>query len=244
MRNIALEIAYDGTGYSGWQIQDNAITIQGVLQEALAKIVKHPVHLSASGRTDRGVHAIGQVATFKTESRMSAEEFKLAVNSAVSSDIRIVRVFEALPGFHPRYSAQRRWYRYIISNRNDQVPFFKNYSLWVRHRLNTDLLNGYCKRIKGKHDFKNLGAVEKGEIPIREVVECEFSRKNDFVVFDIIANSYLRKMVRLIVGTFLQLERRSEDPVRIDDILTSDDKSTLVQSSYAGGLYLLKVFYQ
>ncbi|UCB45323.1 MAG: tRNA pseudouridine(38-40) synthase TruA [Spirochaetota bacterium] len=244
MRNITLEIAYDGTFYSGWQIQDNAITIQGVLQEALAKIVKHPIHLIASGRTDRGVHAIGQVATFKTESRMSTEEFKMAVNSAVSSDIRIVNVVESLPDFHPRYSARRRWYRYIISNRNDQVPFFKNYSLWVRRRLNIDLLNKYCKRIKGKHDFKNLGTVEKGEVPIREVVECEFNRKNDFVIFDIVANSYLRKMVRFIVGTFLQLERRGEKPVRVDDILTSEKRNTLVQSSYAGGLYLLKVFYQ
>jgi tRNA pseudouridine38-40 synthase len=244
MRNIALEMAYDGTCYSGWQIQDNAITIQGVLQEALMKIVKHPVHLIASGRTDRGVHAIGQVATFKTESRMSPEEFKLAINSAVSSDISIVRVVEAPSNFHPRYSARRRWYRYIISNRNDQVPFFKNYSLWVRRRLDLDLLNKYSERIKGKHDFKNLGAVEKGEVPIREVIECEFKRKNEFVVFDIVANSYLRKMVRLIVGTFLHLERRGEDPARVDDILTTEGRSTLVQSSYAGGLYLLKVFYQ
>jgi tRNA pseudouridine38-40 synthase len=243
MKNIALEIAYDGTGYSGWQIQDNAVTIQGVLQKALTKIVKNPVHLIASGRTDRGVHAIGQVASFKTESRMSPEEFKSAINSSVSGDIRVLSAVEALPDFHPRYSARKRWYRYIISNGNDQVPFFKNYSLWIKRKLNLNLLNDYCKRIKGKHDFRNLGVVEKGEIPVREVIECAFDRKNDFVVLDIVANSYLRKMVRFIVGTFLQLERREENPARIVELLTSEEKSTLIQTSYAGGLYLLKVFY-
>jgi len=243
MRNIVLEISYDGTRYSGWQIQKNATTVQGIIQSAVSEIVKHPVKLLGSGRTDSGVHAIGQVASFKTESSMSQDEFKLAINRLVPDDIRIVRAEAVSDGFHPRYSAKRRWYRYIISTHADPVPFFNNYSFWVRRRLDVDLLNRYSGRLIGSHDFRNLSTMEEGDVPIRNVIECGFMRRNDFVVLDIVANSFLRKMVRSIVGTFLALEKRGEPPEMIDEILVSRERSAFVQTSYAGGLYLLKVFY-
>jgi tRNA pseudouridine38-40 synthase len=243
MRNIALEISYDGTGYSGWQIQKNAITVQGVLQSAVSGIVKHPVTLLGSGRTDSGVHAIGQVAAFRTDSRMTPEEFKRAINASVPQDIRVNKSQEAPDDFHPRYSARKRWYRYIISTHESPVPFFRHYCHRVTHRLDVGLLKEYAGRLIGSHDFRNLACIEEDEEPVREVSECGFSTKGDFVVFDITANGFLRKMVRTIIGTFLQLEKKRKPPGAVDEILGSDTRSSFVQTSYAGGLYLLKVFY-
>jgi tRNA pseudouridine38-40 synthase len=243
MRNIVLEISYDGTRYSGWQIQENALTVQGVIQSALSEIVKHPVKLLGSGRTDGGVHAIGQVAAFKTSSRMTEAEFKRAINAKIPKDIRIVRIEQEALDFHPRYSANRRWYRYIISTHADPVPFFINYSYWVERKLNVDILNRYCSRLIGSHDFRNLSTPEADEVSVREIFECSFMRRNDFVVFDIVANSFLRKMVRSIIGTFLELERKRKPARMVDEILSSGERSTVVQTSFAGGLYLLKVFY-
>ena len=243
MRNIALEISYDGTGYSGWQIQKNAVTVQGAIQNAVSGIVKHPVKLLGSGRTDSGVHAIGQVAAFRTDSRMTPDEFKRAINSSLPQDIRINNALEAPDEFHPRYSARKRWYRYIISTHADPVPFFRNYCHRVTYGLDVELLNEYAARLVGSRDFRKLACIEEDEEPVRVVFQCEFSTKADFVVLDITANGFLRKMVRTIVGTFLQLEKKKRPPVEVDEILASDKRSSFVQTSYAGGLYLLKVFY-
>lgn len=243
MRNIVIEISYDGTRYSGWQIQKNEQTIQGVIQSAVSEIVKHPVKLLGSGRTDSGVHAIGQVASFKTGSTMTGSQFKRAINAAIPKDIRIVRAEDASIDFHPRYSAKRRWYRYIISTHEDPVPFFINYSYWAGRRLDVDLINSYCSRLIGSHDFKNLSTIEGDEVPVRNVFECEAKSRNDFIMLDIVANSFLRKMVRSIIGMFLELEKRREHPGRVDEILASGERSTLVQTAYPGGLYLCKVFY-
>ncbi len=243
MRSIALELVYDGTRYAGWQIQHNAVTVQGVVEEVLERIVKHRVRLTYAGRTDAGVHALGQVAAFKTESRMTAHQFEAALNTELPFDIRVRRVFETMPGFHARYSARMRWYRYLIWNSREQVPFFKNYSLWLWREVNTALLGDYCKAIVGEHDFTSFATVEKGGNPVRTVFECAIGKKNDFVVFDIIANSFLRKMVRTIVGTFLELEKEKEKPQRIGEILQARERKEAGMTVYAGGLYLAKVFY-
>lgn len=243
MRNIALEIAYDGTRYSGWQIQRNALTIQGVIEDCLIQILKNRVRLKVAGRTDGGVHALGQIASFDTINRMKEEQFKLAINSMLPGDIRINRVFEAPLDFHPRYSAQKRWYRYIINNAKNPSPFFKNYSLWVRRELNMILLNSYCQRIIGVHDFSSFSSRDGGEVPIRRIYECMMSKKEDFVFLDIIANSFLRKMVRTIVGTFLKMERGGEDSKRVDEIIEAKNRKEAGQTAYPCGLYLVRVFY-
>jgi len=243
MRNIGLEIAYDGYRYSGWQIQDNALTIQGVLENALKKISKEPVRLKAAGRTDAGVHALGQVASFSTKNRMTPDQFKRAINSLVNRDIRVMRSFEASINFNPRYMADKRWYRYIINNSKNAIPFFRNYSLWLKRKIDIALLNSYCSRITGERDFTSFSTITKGESPIRRIYECSFKRKDDFVIFDIVANSFLRKMVRTIIGTFLDLEKNGENPGMIDKILNMNNRSEAGTTVFAGGLYLIKVFY-
>ncbi|MFW6138592.1 MAG: tRNA pseudouridine(38-40) synthase TruA [Spirochaetota bacterium] len=242
-RNMALEVAYDGTRYSGWQIQKNAATIQGVMEKKLQKVVKHPVRLRAAGRTDAGVHAVGQVASFHTASSMGPEQFKLALNSLLPWEIRVMNVWEASPGFHPRYHVYRRWYRYLISNTPEMVPFFVNYALWIKRGLDLNLLNEYCKKLIGSHDFTSFCTLAGEQNPVRRIFECRVSRKGGFVFFDVVGDSFLRKMVRTIVGTFLEFENAKHDPSRVGEILNLKDRTRAGQSIYPGGLYLLKVFF-
>ena len=243
MRHIALEISYDGTSYAGWQIQKNAVTVQSVIQDTLGEILKKKQRLKFAGRTDAGVHAIGQIASFESESRMTKKEFHCALNSKLPDDIRIIRVFEVPMSFHPRYSAKKRWYRYIVNDAPVLFPFFNNYTLWTNRKLDVILQNKYCRKITGSHDFTSFATVEIDEVPYREVYQCQCYRKNDFVIFDIIANSFLRKMVRTIIGTFLRLERLAEKPERVSEILQARDRELAGQTANPGGLYLVKVFY-
>jgi len=243
MRNIALEISYDGTRYSGLQVQKNAVTIQGVIEEMLEKILKNRTRIKYAGRTDAGVHALGQVVSFHTDSSMTESQFYYALNALLPGDIRVMRAFEVAPTFHPRYDAQKRWYRYIISTVKNQVPFFNYYALWLRRDIDCNLLGRYCRRITGRHDFTSFACLEGGENPSRIVFECSVKKKNDFIVFDIIANSFLRKMVRTIVGTFLELEKANEEPGTVDEILQERERAAAGKTVYAGGLYLAKIFY-
>jgi len=243
MRNIVLEIAYDGTPYSGWQIQNNAVTIQGIIEDKLQEIIQEQVRVLVAGRTDAKVHALGQIASFKTNCRISDEQIKCALNSMIPRDIRVLRVFEVPMSFHPRYSAKKRWYRYIISNGPEPIPFFKNFALWIRRSINIALLNEYSDRIIGVHDFTSFATLEDRESPEREVYECSVTRKNDFIILDIVANSFLRKMVRTIVGTFLELEKEQAGPERVTEILKAKDRSAAGKTAYPGGLYLVKIFY-
>jgi tRNA pseudouridine38-40 synthase len=243
MRHIALEIAYDGSGYSGWQIQDNALTIQGVIEEKLSQIAHERLRLSVAGRTDAKVHAVGQIASFRSSLNLSERTMQRALNALLPKDIRINRVFEVSGAFHPRFSARGRWYRYLISNVSVPIPFLKNYALWMSRSLRTDLLNEYSERIIGSHDFTSFATLEEDEVAVRDVYHCKFRRWEDFVVLDIVANGFLRKMVRTIVGTFLKLEKEAAHPERVDEILSGRSRSIAGMTASPLGLYLMKVYY-
>jgi tRNA pseudouridine38-40 synthase len=243
MRNVSLDVSYDGTSYSGWQIQNNALTIQGVIEAGLATVVKEKVRITYAGRTDAGVHALGQVIAFKTDTSMTGEQFKYALNALLPQDIRVMEAHEASLSFHPRYSALRRWYRYIIWNGRDAVPFFNNYALWIKRSVDISRFETYCRMIIGTHNFTSFATVGTHENPIRRIFECAMKKKGDFIVFDIIANSFLRKMVRTIIGTFLELEREKVSPKAVDEILRAEDRRIAGETAFAGGLYLAKVFY-
>jgi tRNA pseudouridine38-40 synthase len=243
MRNIGLKISYDGTRYAGWQVQKNANTVQSVIQAGLSRILKRETKLRAAGRTDSGVHAVGQIASFETASRMTEGQFMMALNSVLPGDIRILDVFEAPMDFHPRYSAKKRWYRFIISNTAVLAPFLRNYSMWINRRVDISLLNEYCKKITGTHDFTSFATIIGGEKPLRSVFKCNFIKKDDFIIFDITAGSFLRKMVRTIVGSFLELEKKKCAPESVSEILSARNRSLAGKTADSCGLYLMKVFY-
>jgi tRNA pseudouridine38-40 synthase len=243
MRNVALEIAYDGTAYAGWQLQNNAVTVQGVVEEALDRTGTASPRLRVAGRTDAGVHALGQVASFFTESGMTPREYQLALNSLMPFDVRVLGARDAPPSFHPRFSARKRWYRYLVYNGDTLTPFFRNYALWLARGVNLSLLGEYAKRIVGVHDFTSFASLEAGDDPVREVYSCDVTKKNDFIIFDITANGFLRKMVRTLVGTFFELEKQETVPERITGVLRARDRQEAGSTVYPGGLYLMKVFY-
>jgi tRNA pseudouridine38-40 synthase len=239
----AFELAYDGTAYAGWQVQENARTIQGVIEDCLEKVVKRRVRVTYAGRTDAGVHAIGQVIAFSSESSMTGEQFVRGLNSLLPLDIRIMRALEVEPTFHPRYDARARWYRYLIWNGKELVPFFRHYAFWLSRDLDISLISGYCERIVGEHDFTSFATLTPGENPVRTITSCEVRRRKGFVVFDIVANSFLRKMVRTIVGTFLRLEQEGASPECVEEILGRADREAAGETAFPGGLYLARVFY-
>jgi len=239
MRTVALEIAYDGSNYAGWQIQSNAVTVQGVIEDALGRILKKPVRLTYAGRTDTGVHALSQVGCFETDSAMTTVQFRSALNALLPKDIRIRRAERAPSRFHPRYWARMRWYRYIIWNGEEPVPFFNRYALWVRRPLDIGLLKGYCGELLGDHDYTSFASLEKGQNPRRRIYRCEITRKREFVVLDITANAFLRKMIRTIVGTVLELEKGRRDRTEIGEILSARDRGRAGRTAYAGGLYFV-----
>jgi len=243
MKNITLELAYDGTAYSGLQYQKNARSIQEVVETALKKILKKPTRVGFAGRTDAGVHALGQVASFFAETKMTPPQFMAALNSLLPKDIRVLRAVQMPLTFHPRYSAIKRWYRYIINDVENQLPFFHNYSMRVPRKLKVELLNSYCSRIRGGHDFTSFATLETEEEAFRKVFECQFYRKNNFVIFDITANSFLRKMVRTIVGTFLEMEKKGESSTRVDELLNLKKRNLAGNTAPPQGLYLIKVYY-
>jgi tRNA pseudouridine38-40 synthase len=244
MRNVALEIAYDGTAYSGWQLQNNAVTVQGVVEEALIRTGTASPRLRVAGRTDAGVHALGQVASFFTGSGMTPREYQLALNSLMPFDVRVLGARDAPSSFHPRFSARKRWYRYLVYNGDTLNPFFRNYALWLARGVNLGLLGEYAKRIVGRHDFTSFASLEPGDDPVREVYSCEVTKKNDFIIFDITANGFLRKMVRTLVGTFFELEKQEAEAGRITGIFRARNREKAGSTVFPGGLYLMKVFYE
>lgn len=242
-RNIALELCYDGSRFHGLQVQSGALTIQGALEDALERISRERTRIRFAGRTDAGVHAMGQVISFFTGSRMAPREFRAALNSLLPPDIRVLQAWEAEHGFHPRYDAAGRWYRYLVDWHRERIPFFYRYSLWMHREPDLDLMSSYCRQVVGEHDFTSFATLEEGESPRRRVYECRVRKKDCFLAMDIVGNAFLRKMVRTLMGTFLELERERKPSRAVADILSKRDRAAAGQTAYPGGLYLMKVFY-
>jgi tRNA pseudouridine38-40 synthase len=239
----AFEVCYDGTAYAGLQVQENAQTIQGVIERSLGVVLKEGIRIAYAGRTDAGVHALGQVISFRSESGMTGEQFTHAINALMPQDIRIMKPLDVGGDFHPRYSARARWYRYIVWNGPRPVPFYRNYSLWLDRSIDVERLRLFGKSIVGEHNFSSFASLDPDDNPVRTVFSFDVQRKNGFVLIDIVANAFLRKMVRSIVGTFLQLEQRGEEPERVDEILHAENRGEAGSTAFAGGLYLARVYY-
>lgn len=256
MKNIKLVIEYDGTNYHGWQSQDNLRTIQSIIESKLSIITKKETQIIGSGRTDAGVHALGQVANFWTESRMTPEQFKLALNSILPKDIVIRHAEEVDEKFHARYSAISRVYEYTILNSSTPSAFLRNFVYTFPQQVDIDSMSEACQFLLGTHDFSSFA---KSGDPVRNFnrtiidARCEVSEQvfnHRFEVSDgrliklhIEANAFLRGMVRAIAGTLLKVGLGKLEPKDIIDIIESKDRSKAGPSLPARGLCLVKVNY-
>jgi tRNA pseudouridine38-40 synthase len=248
-RNIKLIIAYDGTSFCGWQRQENSRTVQGVIEQSLEKIHGKPVNLTGSGRTDSGVHAIGQTANFySVMDNIPAEKYIYAINSLLPQDVRILESSETAPEFHARFSARSRTYRYQFICTRHVLPHENHYNLYLRHTPRLDTLNAYGRLILGETEcsiFAGAGdsSLEAGKSTNRYIYKSQFYIEGNRLIFEICANAFLRNMVRSVAGTFLHYEEKDTSPEKLQEIIASGERSLAGPTLPPQGLYLWKVDY-
>ncbi|MEQ9618270.1 MAG: tRNA pseudouridine(38-40) synthase TruA [Deltaproteobacteria bacterium] len=243
-RNIKLVIEYEGTNYLGWQRQPHGLTIQEVIETSLERITEENIKVIGSGRTDSGVHALGQVANFKTRSRLSTEDFQKGLNSMLPKDIAIIQAGEADAEFHAQFSAKSKVYVYRILNRDFPSALLRKRAWFIPYPLDTKLMNEAVLMLKGEHDFRAF-ALTGAEVKstVRTVQDAAIEMQNGLLEFRIEANGFLKRMVRLIVGTLVQVGKQKITPVQFRDILAAGEKMRYVYSAPPCGLYLKEVKY-
>ncbi len=242
MPNYKLDISYDGGEFCGWQIQKQENSVQGTITRALEILFKHKINLIGAGRTDAGVHALGQAANFLSETDIDLPHLKYKLNAILPQSIAVKNISIVPDDFNARFSAKTRVYYYIITG--VKSPFFFKYAVYQHTPLNISLLNEYSDILPGRKDFASFTKqFHKNESNICEIISARWRRSGSFVIFRIEANRFLHGMVRTIVGTQLRLHRTSESPEVFSNITEGRDRMLSAASAPAHGLYLYKVTY-
>ncbi|MDD2752435.1 MAG: tRNA pseudouridine(38-40) synthase TruA [Candidatus Omnitrophica bacterium] len=253
MRNLRLEIEYDGTEYYGWQVQYNRKpevvshkfkTIQGVLEKTLQQILKEKIRLIASGRTDSGVHAQAQVANFRTNSSIALKNLQKALNSLLPEDIKVKKVQQASPIFHSRFSAKSKIYRYTILNREFSNVFLRNTVYFYPYSLKIGAMQDAAKLLIGRHNFRSFQAsAGKEKNPVKTIKKIKIAKLNNFIYIDIEADGFLYNMARNIVGTLLEVGKGKFSEKDLRRILLAKNRKLSGPTAPAKGLSLIKVKY-
>jgi tRNA pseudouridine38-40 synthase len=245
MRTIKLLIEYDGTNYQGWQIQPKGLTIQGMLEDKLRLLTGERVQLFGSGRTDAGVHASGQVAHFKTQSRMDLYSMQRALNSLLPRDMVIRKIEEVEEGFHARKHSKSKIYEYRILNRSLRSVFHRGYIWHIPQKLNMAQMKKATQNLIGEHDFSAFRTVGSStRTNVRRVIRAEWKGGRDGLIrFEIEANGFLKQMVRSIVGTLIEVGKGKINPEEFQKILESKDRKKAGPTAPAHGLFLKEVKY-
>jgi len=245
MRTIKLTIQYDGTEYFGWQMQASHRSVQQVLQEALSIVCNHPVTLHGSGRTDAGVHALGQVAHFKTRSPIDTAQLQKGLNALLPADIAIADAVEVPSEFHARFDATSRTYWYIIMNTLAPSPFYRRYAWHIKKPLDLENMRSSAAELVGMHDFSSFQAREREDVcTIRQVNRVRLKRVGPvLLLFEIQGTSFLRHMVRGIIGTLVDAGRGKLDAADMKNIMLAHDRSQAGVTAPAHGLFFKSVCY-
>jgi tRNA pseudouridine38-40 synthase len=244
VRNVKLTIEYDGTDFFGWQKQPNRRTVQEVIENTIRKVLGEEIHLIGAGRTDRGVHALGQVASFKTTSRFSLEAMFKAFNALLPEDVVIHEIEEVPLAFHPRYWAKSKTYEYVILLKPIRSPLIRRFCWHVPQVLDVEAMRECCEILKGSHDFSSFqlsGSSVKN--PIREMLRAEITLDPPFLFLLFEASGFLRGMVRSIVGTLIDVGRGKIKPHEFREILEARDRKKASLTAPAQGLFLVEVKY-
>ncbi|MFA5146284.1 MAG: tRNA pseudouridine(38-40) synthase TruA [Candidatus Omnitrophota bacterium] len=243
-RNVRLTIQYEGTAYAGWQFQTNATSIQEMVESALRSTLGEHVKVTASGRTDAGVHALAQAANFRTRSRLPLANIQKALNSRLPKDIVISRIEEAGPSFDSQHDARYKLYRYTIVNNDFTSPFLRRFASRCFHKLDTAVMRREAKLLVGRHDFRSFQAVDGQERKtIKTVRSIKIKRSGDVITVDIEADGFLYNMARTIVGTLIEVGRGKLEPGSVKEMLRKRDRRCCGPTAPAKGLCLIKVTY-
>jgi len=245
MRRIKLILAYDGTNFSGWQIQKKERTVQGELEKALNQLHKHEIRVTAAGRTDAGVHARGQVCHFDSDASIPEKKYREALNSILPADVRILSSNIVDNRFHARFSAKERSYRYFIKSAGEMLPLYRNFCLSMRVIPPLSALNSCARQIIGTHDFSTFTAAgDKSTSRIREIYSSSFFIEKGYIVYKIEGTAFLWKMVRSLVGTMVETAVLPFPGERMKEILLSGERSMAGITAPAKGLHFYKVKYE
>lgn len=229
----------------GWQKQPNKLNIQGEIERAIGKITGEAVDLIASGRTDAGVHALGQVANFKTNSNIPVEKFPIAINTKLKRSIRILEAEEVEERFHSRYNCKRKTYRYIINNLASGTAIYRNLEYNYSQSLDVKAMNKAIEYFIGEHDFKGFKASgTSSKSSVRTIYEAKVYKKDDRIFIELTGNGFLYNMVRIIAGTLVEVGIGKILPEEIPNIIQSGDRQKAGKTLPPQGLYLVKVEYE
>ncbi|MDW5298647.1 MAG: tRNA pseudouridine(38-40) synthase TruA [Sedimentibacter sp.] len=245
VRNIKLIIAYDGTNYNGWQSQLNGTTIQETIEQAAYKVMKQKINLIGSGRTDGGVHALGQVANFTADTRIDEDKIKIALNANLPHDIRIIDSVDVPLEFNSRFDAHDKTYMYQIYNDRVGNPFYSKYSCFVPSRLDVDKMGEAFNLIVGTHDFKGfMAAGSHVKTTIRTVYDVKLVKDKQMIKLYVTGSGFLYNMVRIIAGTLIDIGKGKLDSSCIEQAFKNYNRTVLGHTSGPEGLFLVSVNYK
>lgn len=249
MRNLKITLAYDGSGFSGWQVQPDRSTVQGTLAAALERITAERVLPQGSGRTDAGVHALAQVASCELQAPIPTANLIIALNDVLPAAIRVTNVEEVAEDFHARRSARAKTYRYLIYRANICPPFLARYVYHHPYPLDEQTMRAAASQVVGEHDFTSFAAVdpERGKEEasnVRAIFSSEFQREGEQFIYEVRGSGFLHHMVRNLIGTFLLVGKGTLKPAAIRDILNAQNRADNPGATApASGLYLVSVEY-
>ena len=242
MRRILLRVAYDGTRYHGWQIQDNMATIEGCLNQALTELLGISVQVAGASRTDAGVHAYDNVAVFDTDSRIPAERFAPALNARLPEDIVVQAAREVAGDFHPRYAQSKKTYEYRILNRRYPLPGECRFAHFVYGNLDLDAMRQAAQYIVGEHDFACfMAAGSQVKNSVRTVYALNVEKEGDMLYIRVTGNGFLYNMVRIIAGTLLEVGMKRRSPESVQEAIAAKDRQMAGPTAPAKALHLLRL---
>ncbi|OQX86417.1 tRNA pseudouridine(38-40) synthase TruA [candidate division KSB1 bacterium 4484_87] len=241
-RNIKITLEYDGTDFCGWQVQPNVRTVQEELEKALQQIFRKRIPVIGAGRTDSGVHARAQVANFRLDSSMPAKKIMAALNGNLPKDVRVLDAEETDPSFHSRFAAKKRIYRYYITRKEKAIN--RHYLWCYKNELDVEAMRHASQFLIGKIDFKSFCS-ENADLPHHfcTVEESHWEEDGDLLIYTVSANRFIHSMVRIIVGTMIEVGRGYTQADAIPDILAARDRKKAGPTAPAKGLILEKIIY-